>query len=47
MKKIKFYSTQETLDKVLDLIQKNEKGGYFRFGDGDVNLAEYIKSELA
>lgn len=39
MTKVKFYSTRETLDKVLELVEKNQKGGYFRFGDGDVNLA--------
>jgi hypothetical protein len=36
---VKFYSTQETLDKISLIIKTKQKGAYFRFGDGDVNLA--------
>ena len=40
-----FHSTEETLDAVLDVISKKEKGVYLRFGDGDIALASGI-SEL-
>lgn len=36
---VKFYSTEETLNRVSTIIENKEKGAYFRFGDGDVNLA--------
>lgn len=34
-----YYSCQETLDEILNMIESNTPGGYFRFGDGDMNLA--------
>lgn len=40
-----FHSTEETLDAVLSVISKNEKGVYLRLGDGDITLASG-RSEL-
>lgn len=39
---IKFHQSKETLSKILEVISKKEKGAYFRFGDGDVRLANNI-----
>lgn len=36
---MKFYKSKETLERILDIIRAKEKGAYFRFGDGDINLA--------
>lgn len=36
---MKFYKSEETLNKILEIISNNKRGGYFRFGDGDINLA--------
>jgi hypothetical protein len=36
---VKFHKTHETLDKIEEIITHRQKGAYFRFGDGDVNLA--------
>lgn len=36
---MKFYKSEETLDKIKAVISAKEKGAYLRFGDGDVNLA--------
>lgn len=43
---VTFYSTNETLDKISNLIETNTPGGYFRFGDGDVSLAMGITELL-
>ena len=34
-----YYSCLETIDKISDMIDSDTPGGYFRFGDGDMNLA--------
>lgn len=34
-----FHQTEETLLKICEMIVNKQKGAYFRFGDGDVNLA--------
>jgi hypothetical protein len=34
-----FYKTKDTISKIKEIIDKEEKGLYLRFGDGDVNLA--------
>jgi len=34
-----FHRTESTLNRIMDVISKREKGVYLRFGDGDVNLA--------
>jgi len=36
---ITYYDCEETLEKIMDIIEKKEKGMYLRFGDGDVLLA--------
>jgi len=36
---LKFHRTQETLEKITRIINNKEKGVYFRFGDGDILLA--------
>jgi hypothetical protein len=36
---LNFHKTQETLDKIKEIISKEEKGAYLRFGDGDIILA--------
>lgn len=36
---LQFHKTQETLDKIVEIISNKQKGAYFRFGDGDLNLA--------
>jgi hypothetical protein len=36
---LRFYKSQETLDKIQEIIANREKGVYLRFGDGDINLA--------
>ncbi len=36
---LQFHNSEETLDKIVNIIAKKEKGAYFRFGDGDVVLA--------
>ena len=40
-----YYSTEETLEAVRSVIEKEEKGVYLRFGDGDINLGRGV-SEL-
>jgi hypothetical protein len=40
-----YYSTEETLNAILEVVEKQEKGVYLRFGDGDINLASGV-SEL-
>lgn len=39
---IKFHQSKETLNKIREVISKKEKGAYFRFGDGDIRLANNI-----
>ena len=34
------YKSEETMYKVLDLIDNKKKGAYLRFGDGDLNIME-------
>ena len=34
-----YYSCIETIEKISDMIDSDTPGGYFRFGDGDMNLA--------
>lgn len=34
-----FHKSEETLQKIMEIISNKEKGAYLRFGDGDVNLA--------
>lgn len=41
-----FHKTEETLNKIMDIISRKEKGAYFRFGDGDVYLANGIDDSL-
>ncbi|HSX11037.1 MAG TPA: GT-D fold domain-containing glycosyltransferase [Chlamydiales bacterium] len=36
---LQFHNSEETLNKIFDIIAKEEKGVYLRFGDGDVVLA--------
>lgn len=36
---VKFHGTEETLSKIVEIIDSKQKGAYLRFGDGDVNLA--------
>jgi len=36
---LSFYSTEDTLTKIEQLIENNSPGVYFRFGDGDICLA--------
>ena len=36
---LKFHKSRETLSNITNLIERKQKGVYFRFGDGDVNLA--------
>lgn len=36
---IHFHGTEATLNKIMSLIENKEKGVYFRFGDGDLNVA--------
>jgi len=38
---MRFYKSRETLGKILQIIKQREKGAYFRFGDGDINLANF------
>lgn len=40
-----YYSTEETLEAIRSVIEKEEKGVYLRFGDGDINLGRGV-SEL-
>lgn len=40
-----YYSTSETLDAILNVVEKEEKGVYLRLGDGDINLGRGV-SEL-
>jgi len=37
----KLYGTKETAQKMVSIITEKKKGVYFRFGDGDVNLATH------
>jgi len=39
---IEFHQSKETLNKIREIISKKEKGAYFRFGDGDIRLANNI-----
>lgn len=41
-----FHKSDETLDKITEIISKKEKGVYLRFGDGDVFLANGIDDSL-
>ena len=36
---LQFHNSEETLDKISNIIARKEKGAYLRFGDGDVILA--------
>ena len=36
---IVYHKSKETLQKIMSIIAKKEKGAYLRFGDGDVSLA--------
>ena len=38
--------TEETLTKITEIISNKQKGAYFRFGDGDINLAFGINDLL-
>ncbi|KKP36089.1 MAG: hypothetical protein UR26_C0001G0133 [candidate division TM6 bacterium GW2011_GWF2_32_72] len=40
---LKLYNTEETLDKIKQIILNKKKGAYLRFGDGDILLAHGIK----
>lgn len=40
-----FHSTEETLNTILEIISKKEKGVYLRLGDGDITLGSGV-SEL-
>jgi hypothetical protein len=42
---MKFVQSRETLEIIADLVFKKTTGGYLRFGDGDINLAN-DESEL-
>jgi len=42
---ITYYSAEETLEKIKEIIEKKEKGMYLRFGDGDVDLASGRRSD--
>jgi hypothetical protein len=42
---MKFHKSEETLEKIKNIITSKKRGGYFRFGDGDINLANNM-SEL-
>ena len=35
-----FHEVIETAEKIIDIIEREKKGGYLRFGDGDIFLAE-------
>ena len=37
---ITYHGTEATLEKIMTLISQKEKGVYFRFGDGDLNVAK-------
>jgi CRISPR/Cas system-associated protein Cas5 (RAMP superfamily) len=37
-----FYKTKDTISKIKEIIDKEEKGLYLRFGDGDVNLVNGV-----
>ncbi|MFC1842083.1 GT-D fold domain-containing glycosyltransferase [Candidatus Dependentiae bacterium] len=34
-----FHDLDETLNKIIEIVENKEKGAYLRFGDGDINLA--------
>ncbi len=36
---LNFQGAEKTLSTIQEIIEKKEKGAYFRFGDGDINLA--------
>lgn len=36
---LEFQTSEKTLNRIMEIISKNEKGVYLRFGDGDVLLA--------
>ena len=37
---LKFHTSEKTLNRMMEIISKREKGVYLRFGDGDVLLAD-------
>lgn len=37
---ITFHKSKGTLDRILEIVTRKEKGAYLRFGDGDINLAD-------
>lgn len=39
---LKYYSTYETLNTILNIIEKKERGVYLRLGDGDINLGKGV-----
>lgn len=43
---LKFHGTEDTLTKITEIISNKQKGAYFRFGDGDINLALGINDLL-
>ena len=40
------YKSLPTINKVIDIITKKEKGAYLRFGDGDLNIMQGMNELL-
>ena len=44
---LNFHKSEETLNRITEIISKKEKGVYLRFGDGDVFLANGQEDKLS
>lgn len=40
------YQSLETIDKIISIITKKERGAYLRFGDGDLNIMQGLSEQL-
>lgn len=46
MENLKAYQSLKTIDKIISIITKKERGAYLRFGDGDLNIMQGLSEQL-